>query len=109
MIKLCTLSVLIFAVSASAALAGDQMFQEFFGYYLHRTDTIAVGAGDAKDVNAVSEMITPWPPYVRNRSLPANGPRMTGSVQRYQDVSKVKENAAPITPELMAGSNGSGR
>ena len=63
--------------------------------YHHRSETIVVGAGDAKNVNAASEMLDPWPPYVRNRSLPANGSRMTGAIQRYEDVRKLKE--APPT------------
>ena len=99
MVKLGGFSALAFAAAASAALAGDQSFEDFFGSYFHRTDTITVGAGDAKNVNAASEMLDPWPPYVRNRSLPANGSRMTGAVQRYEDVRKLKEAPPPLSPE----------
>ena len=99
MLKLSSFSALAFAAAASAALAGDQSFEDFFGSYFHRTDTIAVGAGDAKNVNAASEMLDPWPPYVRNRNLPGNGSRMTGAVQRYEDVRKLKEAPPTLTPE----------
>jgi len=99
MVKLTGFSALVFAVAASAALAGDQSFEDFFGYYFHRTDSVTVGAGDAKNVNAASEMLDPWPPYVRNRRLPANGSRMTGAVQRYEDVRKLKEAPPPLSPE----------
>lgn len=99
MLKLGSFSALAFAAAASAALAGDQSFEDFFGSYFQRTDSVTVGAGDAKNVNAASEMLDPWPPYVRNRSLPANGSRMTGAVQRYEDVRKLKEAPPPLLPE----------
>jgi len=99
MVKLVSFSALAFAAAASGALAGDQNFEDFFGSYFHRTDTIAVGAGDAKNVNAMSEILDPWPRYVRDRRLPANGARMTGAVQRYEDVRKLKETAPALFPE----------
>ncbi len=99
--KLSGFSALVFTAAASAALAGDQSFEDFFGSYFHRTDTIAVSAGDAKNVNAVSEMVDPWPPGVRNRRVPANGARMTGAVQRYEDVRKLKEAAPTLPPEAI--------
>ena len=90
MLKSVGFGTLAFAAAASAALAGDQTFEDFFGSYFHRSDTIALSAGDAKNVNAMSEMLDPWPPYVRNRSIPANGSRMTGAIQRYEDVRKTR-------------------
>ena len=101
MVKSVGFSALAFAAAASAALAGDQTFDDFFGSYFHRTDTIAVGAGDAKDVNAVSEMLDPWPRNVRDRAIPANGARMSGSIQRYEDVRKLKEAAPTLSPEAI--------
>ena len=99
MMKLGSFSALAFVAAASAALADGPSFEDLFGAYFHRTDTIAVGAGDAKNVNAVSEMIDPWPPNVRNRNVPANGPRMTGAIERYQDVRRLKESPPPLSPE----------
>lgn len=52
--------------------------------YLQRTDTITMSAGNAKEVNSAIHTIDPWPPYVNNRRIPANGERMTGAIQRYQ-------------------------
>jgi len=52
--------------------------------YVHRSDTITLGAGNAKDVNAATHVIDPWPRDVGNRRIPANGERMVGAVQRYQ-------------------------
>ncbi len=99
--RLLAMSALAFAAAASTAWAGDQSFEDFFGYYFHRTDTIAVGAGNAKDVNAVSQTVDPWPPYVRNRSIPANGARMTGAIQRYEDVKKLKDAAPTLPPDAI--------
>ena len=100
---------LAFAAAASAALAGDQSFEDFFGSYFHRTDTIAVGAGDAKSVNAMSEILDPWPPNVRNRRFPANGARMTGTIERYQDVRKLKEAAPTLPPDTINATGMNGR
>ena len=52
--------------------------------YVHRSDTITLSAGNAKDVNAATQVIDPWPRYVGNRRIPANGERMVGAMQRYQ-------------------------
>ncbi len=98
--KLKIFGALAFTAAASAAVAGDQTFEDFFGAYFHRTDTISVGAGNAKDVNAVSEMLTPWPAYVRDRRIPANGERMTAAIRRYEDVRKLKEAAPTLAPEI---------
>jgi len=52
--------------------------------YIHRSDTITLSAGNAKDVNAATQVIDPWPRYVGKKRIPANGERMVGAVQRYQ-------------------------
>lgn len=100
MMKHWRLSALILGASASCATAGDQTFEDFFGGYFQRSETITVGAGNAKEVNAASQMLDPWPRHVRDRRIPANGARMTGAIQRYQDVKKVKEGAPTLAPEI---------
>jgi hypothetical protein len=52
--------------------------------YVQRSDTITASAGNAKDVNAATHTVDPWPPSVADRKIPANGARMTRSVDRYQ-------------------------
>lgn len=47
-----------------------------------------MSAGNAKDQNAISEIIDPTPPYVRNRRLPLNGQRAVGAMERYRDMPK---------------------
>jgi hypothetical protein len=81
-------------------------------HYLQRTDTITIGAGDAKEVNAATHMIDPWPRYVRNKRIPANGQRMVGAIERYRDVSKLPLAPKPIESETSGftttGSGGGG-
>jgi hypothetical protein len=58
--------------------------------YIHRSDTITLSAGNAKDVNAATQVIDPWPRYVNKKRIPANGERMVGAVQRYQGKGAAK-------------------
>jgi hypothetical protein len=100
--KLWRLIFLMLSASAFSAGADDRTFEDFFGDYFQRSDSVTVGAGDAKQVNAASQMLDPWPPHVGDRRIPANGPRMTGAIQRYQDVKKLKEAAPPLAPEAIS-------
>lgn len=52
--------------------------------YDERKDTITPSAGDAKEVAARTHMETPWPVYVGDRRIPANGERMTKAIERYR-------------------------
>jgi hypothetical protein len=97
-----SIGALILGASVSGAAAGDQILDDLFGQYFQRSDTITVGAGNAKEVNAASHMLDPWPAYVRNRRIPADGQRMTGAIQRYKDVKKLKEAAPTLAPEAIS-------
>ena len=79
----CIIGSAAFAVSltCSGAWAWDQ---DPFAQYFERKDTIVSGAGDARDVNAATQIIDPWPRYVGNRRIPANGERMSGAIERYR-------------------------
>jgi hypothetical protein len=91
------IAVVIFAgaCACSSAIAWDQ---DPFAQYIQRSDTITFGAGNAKDVNAATQVIDPWPPYVGNRYFPSNGQRMSDAVERYRDVSKLSQAPRPIDP-----------
>src|SRR5262249_17677166 len=52
--------------------------------YLRRTDTITTSAGNAKEVNAATNVIDPWPPGVGDPRIRANGDRMVGAMERYR-------------------------
>ena len=92
---------------SSGALAWEQ---NPFAMYIQRSDTITLGAGNARDVNAATHMIDPWPYYVGNRRIPGNGERMSGAVERYRDVSKLRDAPRPIAPIIngQIGFNGGG-
>src|SRR5260370_12246203 len=82
------------SLAASAALAWDQ---NPFATYFQRSETITLWEGDAKDVNAATHIIDPWPRYVGNRRIPGNGQRMTGAVERYRR-NRPWATPCPITP-----------
>jgi len=83
-------------MSCRGARAGDLVY-EFGEPYLQRIEGVTAGAGNAKDVNAVTHAIDPWPPYVANRRIPANGERITGAVDRYRR-GRLQFTPPPIAP-----------
>ncbi|NEU96101.1 hypothetical protein [Bradyrhizobium uaiense] len=51
--------------------------------YVQRSDTITMSAGNAKEVNAVTHTIHPWPSYVGDRRIAYDARRATDAVKRY--------------------------
>src|SRR6516162_8271505 len=51
--------------------------------YFQRSDTITMSAGDAKQVNAVTHTIHPWPRYVADRRIAYDARRVGTAVTRY--------------------------
>jgi len=86
------------------AAAQEILIYDFAAPYLQRSDKIFAGAGDAKDVNAATHVIDPWPPYVANRRIPGNGERMVGAIERYRDTRKLPLAPPPILPVDIAPS-----
>jgi hypothetical protein len=86
----------------------DDPFWDEFGRYFQRIDTNSVVSGDAREANAVTQIIDPWPPYARDRRIPANGRRMVGAIDRYQNPKKLGAQAptlAPIITQNLSGGN----
>ena len=107
--KLIGLVVLTTWTACGAALAGDYPFLDELTQYAQRVDTLSVASGDAKDVNAVTQIIDPWPRYARDRRIPANGQRMVGAINRYQNRTLLGAQAptlAPIITQSLQGSSG---
>ena len=75
--------------------------------YTQRSDTITLSAGNAQDVNTRVQEIDPWPRYVGNKRIAANGARMAGAVERYRDVSKQRQ-APQILPLGSTGMSSGG-
>jgi hypothetical protein len=67
------------ALAASCALSGCS------DIYFDRRETIAPSAGDAKQVNQVTMMVDPWPPYSARRNIAFNGEVMQRAVERYRE------------------------
>jgi hypothetical protein len=89
----------------------DDPFWDEWGRYFQRIDTNSVVSGDAREVNAVTQIIDPWPPYARDRRIPANGQRMVGAIDRYQNVKRAGQAAptlAPVITQSLTGGGGGG-
>lgn len=96
------------------AVAGGDLFDDLFAPYLERRDTVTPGAGNAKDTNAATHVIDPWPPYVGARNIPGDGKRAVDAIRRYrQGADPAPQNetanpaALPIPTGLLPGNIGS--
>jgi hypothetical protein len=90
------------ALAASPAMAWDQ---DFFGMYFQRSDKILLSEGDAKEANAATHVIDPWPRYVGVRRIRSDGARMAGAAQRYRDY-RLRPVQPPITFPTTTGGGG---
>jgi hypothetical protein len=52
--------------------------------YTQRADTVTLSVGNAQEVNSRIHVIDPWPRYVGDTRIPANGERMATAVYRYR-------------------------
>ena len=64
--------------------------------YIQRTDKVTLGAGNAQAVNAINNIIDPWPPRVGDRRIPANAERMASGIARYRAQSQQRSSAQSI-------------
>lgn len=65
-------------------LAGNDEMDRYF----QRSDTITMSAGDAKQVNAVTHTIHPWPRYVGDRRIVSDARRVGAAVTRYSTTTR---------------------
>jgi hypothetical protein len=56
--------------------------------YFQRSDTLTMSAGDAKQVNAVTHTINPWPRNVSDRRIAYDARRVSGAVTRYSTTTR---------------------
>jgi hypothetical protein len=64
--------------------------------YFQRSDTITMSAGDAKQANAVTHTIHPWPYYVGDRRIATDARRMGAAVTRYTTTTRPVDQAPSI-------------
>jgi hypothetical protein len=99
MTKLTGLAGLISLMALGVAHAGeDYPFLDELSRYAERIDTLSVVSGDARNINATTQIINPWPRYARDRRIPANGQRMVGAIDRYQNPKKLGAQAPTLSP-----------
>ncbi|WP_024516324.1 hypothetical protein [Bradyrhizobium sp. Tv2a-2] len=79
MILRCLTIAAVFSLGGCYGLYGNDEMDRYF----QRSETITVTAGDAKQVNAVTHIIHPWPRNVGDRRIAYDGRRMSAAVQRY--------------------------
>jgi len=85
-------------VGLAAACGGcwTGIYEDPAAEYLHRSDTITLSAGNAKEVNATTHIIDPWPRHAANRRIPGHGERMAHAIERYK-------SGAPTTSSSPTG------
>lgn len=75
----CTVLLAVVTLGSCNGLAGDDEMERYF----QRSDTITLSAGDAKQANAVTHTINPWPPGVGDRRIIIQAARTQGAISRY--------------------------
>jgi hypothetical protein len=98
--KLLFLAVGLTGAIALPAICHAQAVDDPFSDYLQRSDTIALGAGNASETNAAIQTINPWPPYAWDRRITIDGRQAVDSMERmYHTPDPFKregEAAAPV-------------
>jgi hypothetical protein len=79
------------------AKAGD--WEDIWAPYLERADKATSTSGNMQAINRNTHIITPWPYYVRNRRIPANGARMVGQYTRYTKGRSLDEDVPFLSDE----------
>src|SRR6478752_2239007 len=64
--------------------------------YFQRSDSITMSAGDAKQVNAVTHTINPWPAYVGDRRIATDARRTGAAVGRYSTTTRPVDQAPDV-------------
>jgi hypothetical protein len=70
--------------------------------YFQRSDTITMSAGDAKQVNAVTHTINPWPRYVGDRRIAYDARRVGAAVTRYGNTTQPVDQLPDIGQPTIA-------
>jgi hypothetical protein len=89
-------AIALVALATLAGCTGTLPYDDPWAAYMQRSETITLGAGNAKEANAAIHVIDPWPVYAYDTRIPGDGQRMAEAVERYQDVSKLPKAPKPI-------------
>ena len=80
----CTVLLAVFTLGSCNGLAGNDEMDRYF----QRSDTITMSAGDAKQANAVTHTINPWPRNVGDRRIAYDARRVGAAVTRYSNTTR---------------------
>ena len=83
----CTVLLAVFTLGSCNGLAGNDEMDRYF----QRSDTITLSAGDAKQTNAVTHTIHPWPSYVGDRRIVAEAAKTRGAIVRYRSGTQPRD------------------
>ena len=83
----CTVLLAVFTLGSCNGLAGNDEMDRYF----QRSDTIALSAGDAKQANAVTHTINPWPSYVGDRRIVVGAAKTGGAIARYRSGTQPRD------------------
>ncbi len=75
----CTVLLALVTLGSCNGLAGNDEMDRYY----QRSDTITLSAGDAKQANAVTHTIHPWPPGVGDRRIVTDARRAVSASWRY--------------------------
>jgi len=81
----CTVLLAVFTLGSCNGLAGNDEMDRYF----QRSDTITLSAGDAKQANAVTHTIHPWPRNVGDRRIAYDARRVGAAVMFRRDLDVV--------------------
>lgn len=91
----CTVLLAVFTLGSCNGLAGNDEMDRYF----QRSDTITLSAGDAKQTNAVTHTIHPWPRGVSDRRIVVDAGKTSGALRRY------RRGTQPLDPLPSFGGN----
>jgi hypothetical protein len=113
----CTVLLALVTLGSCNGLAGNDEMDRYF----QRSDTITLSAGDAKQANAATQTIHPWPRYVGDRRIVSDARRASSAVTRYSTNQRPVDTlpnigeggvamgqAPPITQNINIGGSGAG-
>ena len=83
----CTVLLAVFTLGSCNGLAGNDEMDRYF----QRSDTLTLSAGDAKQANAVTHTIHPWPSYVGDRRIVAEAAKTRGAIVRYRSGTQPRD------------------
>jgi hypothetical protein len=84
MISRCLTIAAVFSLGGCYGLYGNDEMDRYF----QRSETITMSAGDAKQVNAVTHTIHPWPRNVGDRRIAYDARRVGTAVTRYSTTTR---------------------